>query len=757
MRRNASIVLSLLGVVVVAGCQRTDEAPDVPLQTEAAFVGGAVCATCHAGETQAWQGSDHHAALQAASPDTVLGDFADAELTRGGVTTRFFRRDGEHWIATDDADGAIRDFRVRFTFGVDPLQQYLVELPGGRYQAVTIAWDTRPAEQGGQRWFDLQPNEVIDGDDPLHWTKASYNWNSACADCHSTDLVKRLDAADRSFETTFSGPNVDCEGCHGAGSLHAAAPLDARVVLGRSERAWTFAAGASIAQRVPTATDNAEIEVCAQCHSRRTQFSDAYAPGDRLLDAYRPALLEPDLYHADGQILDEVFEHGSFLQSRMHAAGVTCTDCHDPHSGTLRAADNALCGTCHLASTFDTTQHHRHTPGQSGSLCIDCHMRDQTYMVVDPRHDHSFRVPRPDLSVTLGVPNACNACHTEQTPSWAAQRVAEWFPGGRTGAFHYAQALHAGRSWAADRNELLRRVIEDGTIPAIVRATAVASLASQLDDAGVELVGQQLRDGSPLVQLAALEALGSAPEGVRVGFAQRFLTDTSAALRMAAARVLVPVRDSLTESRRRDLDAALRELVAAQEFNADRAEGLLNLGNLQVELGRFVEAEATYRRAIEQHPEFAPAYVNLADLYRQAGREGEAESLLRRGIAVEPRDAGLRHALGLSLVRSGRLDEALTLLREAGERGVGQPLYTYVYGVALHSTGAVDEALDVLEQGHMRYPGYAPLLVALTTMQRDAGNLEAAREHVQRLVELSPSDAGVRALAAELGAERRQQ
>jgi tetratricopeptide (TPR) repeat protein len=234
------------------------------------------------------------------------------------------------------------------------------------------------------------------------------------------------------------------------------------------------------------------------------------------------------------------------------------------------------------------------------------------------------------------------------------------------------------------------------------------------------------------------------------------LSDPSVALRMAAARVLLPARDSLTESRRRDLDAALGEFIAAQEFNADRAEGLLNLGNLQAELGRVAEAEATYRRALEQHAAFTPTYVNLAELYRQAGREGEAEALLRSGIALDPSDPSLRHALGLSLVRSGRLDEALTLLREASERGTGQPLFTYVYGVALHSTGAVDAALDVLDEGYERYPGYGPLLVALTTMQRDAGNIEAARERARQLLVLSPSDANARALAAELGVEQPQ-
>lgn len=754
MRRRVRIEICLVTVGLLIGCQPSADAPDAGERTAAVFVGSDACSTCHADQARAWQSSHHHAALQRASSDTVLGDFADAELTRGGVTTRFFRRDGEYWIATDGVDGAVRDFRVSYTFGVDPLQQYLVDLDGGRYQAVTIAWDTRPAEQGGQRWFDLHPDEVIAPDDPLHWTKVSYNWNSSCADCHSTNLVKNLDPATGSFATTFSGDNVGCEGCHGAGSLHVAAPTEARLTLGRNERAWILAAGARIAQRVPSTVGDAENEVCAQCHSRRAQLSDAYEPGAPLLDSYRPALLDVGLYHADGQILDEVFEYGSFVQSRMHAAGVTCSDCHDPHSGSVRAAGNALCTSCHLQSAFDTAEHHHHAAGQSGSLCADCHMRERTYMVVDPRHDHSFRVPRPDLSVKLGVPNACNDCHADRTATWAAETVASWFPAGRSGTFHYGEALQVGRSWAADRNALLKRVIEDDALPAIARATAVSLLAAQLDDADIELVGNQLRDDAPLVRLAAIEALASAPVGTRVDLVQRFLSDPAAELRMAAARVLIPARDALTEPRRRDLDAALAELTSAQEFNSDRVEGLLNLGNLQTEMRRLAEAETTYTRALERHPEFAPVYVNLAEVYRLRGRENDAEALLRRGIDVHPQDPSLRHALGLSLVRSNRLEDALTSLREASDLGRQDPLYAYVYGVALNSTGATDQALAVLADGHDRFPGYAPLLVALASIHRDAGNLEAARNYVLRLLDLTPSDSGVRALAAELNVSR---
>jgi tetratricopeptide (TPR) repeat protein len=714
------------------------------------FIGGQACAVCHVEQAGAWESSHHALAMQRATSSTVLGDFDGTDLAEASADMRFFRRGGEFWINAADAQGNRRDFRVDFTFGIEPLQQYLVALDGGRYQAVTTAWDTRPAENGGQRWFQLM-EEDIDHEDPLHWTGVYYNWNSSCAECHSTGLTKNLDFTTGDFATAWTSDHVDCEACHGPGSSHAAAPTTVRLTLPRVERGWVLAEGARIAQRVPARSDDTEIEVCAQCHSRRTQFSDAYEPGDSFLEGFRPALLDSALYHADGQILEEVYEYGSFLQSRMHAAGVACTDCHDPHSGRPRATGNALCTACHLSSAFDTPEHHRHPAGEAGSLCVDCHMSERTYMVVDGRRDHSFRVPRPDLSLLLGVPNACNSCHEDRSVEWGAAQVAAWFPGGRSGTFHYAQALHAGRAWTADRHTLLTRVIGDSGMPPIVRATAITLLAAQMDDSDVELIDKCLRDDSQLVQLAAIEALRSVPVSLRVDLAQRFLGDSPAALRMAAARALLPARDALSAVRRADLDAAIAAYTAAERFNADRAESLLNLGNLEVERGALAAAEVTYRLALEKQPAFAPTYVNLADLYRQQGREREAEALLRRGIQLEPNEPSLKHALGLSLVRSGRLEEALTMLREASEQGAAEPLYPYVYGVALHSSGNASAGLEVLENVSERFPGYAPVLFALATMHRDAGDVETAREYARRLLEVSPGDAAGRALAAELG------
>jgi tetratricopeptide (TPR) repeat protein len=745
-----SRVAAAAACVMVAACQPdSPEATETP-PTASQYVGSTECAGCHQAETAGWLGSHHDLAMQPADESTVLGDFNDAEFSYGDRTSSFFRRDGGFWVRTEGASGALEEFEIQYTFGAQPLQQYLIAFPAGRFQALTIAWDSRAAAQGGARWFHLYPGSDIDATDPLHWTRTAQNWNTACADCHSTDLRKNYAPADGTFATEWSDIDVGCEACHGPGSKHAANPILNAMTLPRSARTWAFQNDTGIAVRVPPAGANVEVPICAQCHSRRSQFADE----GTFLDAYRPELLEPDLYHADGQILDEVYVVGSFLQSAMHGAGVTCSDCHDPHSQQLRAVGNALCGQCHLPTRFDTENHHRHAMGGAGSQCVDCHMPARTYMVVDPRRDHSFRVPRPDLSERLGTPNACNGCHVDRTVDWAADSIANWYPDGRHTQFHYGEALAAGRNWAADRGDLLSRIVADPRVPAIVRATGVELLSAQLDDRALDLVARQLNDDDALVRLAALDALADAPPAFLAASAQRFLTDPLRVLRMAAARVLIPARDELSARRRADLDQALEEYHSAQIFNMDRAEGHFNWGAALLALGRPDEAQRSFRDAIEREPTFAPAYVNLADLLRRDGREADAQSLLRDAAAIVADDPNIHFALALSLVRSEQRAAAVDQLARAVELAPQAPQFQYALGLALYSTDEPERGLDILRQAHERFPGHANILAALATMLRDRGEIDAAIDYARKLVGLSTNDATAQRLLSELQALR---
>src|SRR5207253_534568 len=152
------------------------------------------------------------------------------------------------------------------------------------------------------------------------------------------------------------------------------------------------------------------------------------------------------------------------------------SNCHDPHSAKLLAEGNGLCAQCHLPARFDAREHHHHEPGSAGAQCVNYHMPTKTYMVVDARRDHSIRVPRPDLSVSLGTPNACAQCHAGHTPEWATQAVARWFPHGRQTVPHYGAALRAGRTGAADAEQQLDRLILDRSQPAIARGSALLLL-----------------------------------------------------------------------------------------------------------------------------------------------------------------------------------------------------------------------------------------------------------------------------------------
>lgn len=728
------------------------------------YVGGAACATCHAKQHAAWAGSHHDRAMAEATEASVLGNFANATFRHAGTTSRFFKRDGRYFVNTDGPDGRLADFEIKYTFGHTPLQQYLVELPGGRLQALGIAWDARPAKQGGQRWFHLYPERSLKAGDPLHWTGIDQTWNYQCADCHSTHLQKNYDEPSSSYATRWAEINVSCEACHGPGSDHQAwarkegdwqrfaATKGLTVQLDeRRGVSWAIDASTGNAARSQPRTSSREIEVCARCHARRGQFTDAWHAGSRLADGYRAALIEPGLYYDDGQQRDEVFNYGSFLGSRMHAMGVTCSDCHDPHSGALRAAGNDVCGQCHAPARYDAVGHHHHAPGSEGARCAACHMPPTTYMVVDPRHDHGFRIPRPDRTVSLGTPNACNGCHADRKPEWAAAAVKRWFPQPKPGHQTFAEAFAAAERGEPGARRALAAVIEDRGLSGYVRASALARLAGERDPAAWQAVRASLADPEPLVRAAAAGALADADTATRAQWLAPLLDDPLREVRMAAARSLAGAPESrLSAADRAKFAAALDEYVAAEKFNSDRPEGRTNLGNLYATRGQTDAAIAAYQGAIALDPTFLQAALNLADVYRSRGAEADAEATLRKALARNPTAAAAHHALGLSLVRQGRTDEALAALAQAAKLAPDQARFAYVHAVALNDTGRRAQARRELDAALARHPNDRDLLLALTLFERDAGNRARALALAERLSLLEPDSRDVQQLLGEL-------
>lgn len=760
--RGATLAL-LLVAASLTGCGGDDASAPTTKTTLPAgppkFVGTARCVSCHEAAVKAWRGSDHDLAMQDATEATVLGDFGGARLEHFGVTSTFLRRDGAFVVHTDGPDGTLADYEIAYTFGVHPLQQYLVRFPDGRLRALGLAWDSRPANEGGQRWFHLQPDEAVPHGDVLHWTGPAGDWALQCGECHSTDLDTGYDAETDHYTPTWIDVNVGCEACHGPGSRHVGWAEDSgrdhdgddglTVRFGKPG-AWEFASGAAIAHRVPPRTDHQEVETCAPCHARRALIvpgADAQVP---FLDAHRPALLDAGLYFADGQMDDEVYVWGSFLQSKMYAAGVTCSDCHDPHS--LKVAGDDACAKCHQPDVFATPAHTHHPAGSAGASCIACHMPSRTYMVVDARHDHAFRIPRPDLSVALGLPNACTDCHTTDDAQWAADAVASW-GGTRPKQPHFALTIDAGRRRLPGAGARLAALAGDPSQPAIVRATAVTLLGEQLDAGTVEALRPAIGDPDPLVRMAAAGASEALPPEMRIALVRPLLGDPVRAVRDEAARVLSSVPDDAWGTApRADFDTALHERLDGLRSQADRPDAHVALGVLHAQRGERDAALREYETARQLAPYFVPATVNLADLARADDRNDEAERVLREGLGVVPDSADLHHALGLTLVRlGGRSPEALEELGKAAGLAPDNVRYAYVYAVALGDTGHKKTALEELRRAHERFPGDVDVLIALVTMSRDAGNLDDARRYARTLAQVAPSLPGVNELLQSLG------
>lgn len=715
----------------------------------ATFVGSRVCADCHETELERWRGSYHDLAMTEATEQTVLGDFDDAEFTANGLMSRFFRRDGQFMVRTDGPDGELHDYPVQYTFGWWPLQQYLIPFPGGRLQSLGIAWDSRAKEEGGQRWFHLYPDDSPTPGSPLHWTGRDQNWNYQCAECHSTNLQKGYDLATDSFSTTWSEIDVACEACHGPASRHVAQARQAAqskapswdatkgLVVDLADRdggRWIIDQETKLPRRSVPRKHHTQIDICARCHARRGQISDHYVYGRPLGDSHRLALLEEGLYYPDGQILGEVYVYGSFLQSRMHAQGVTCTDCHDPHSLKLKADRDLVCAQCHMPSRYQTPAHHHHASGSTGASCTACHMPQRNYMVIDARADHSLRIPRPDLTLETGSPNACNACHGDKTTDWALKAFEQWYGQAATQRPHYGQALYAGRKGAPGAGHKLIALAADETQPGIARATALELLHQYPDPTYMLTVRRLLEDKDPLVRAAAVRYLDTTDPQTLMALGFPLLEDPILAVRLEAARTLAPLAAMpLPDGEKARLDKALDAYRASQLVNAERPESHLNIGLVEAAAQRPEAAEKAYRTAIRLDPQFGPAYVNLADLYRGLGRDRDGEAVLRQGLAELPKDASLHFALGLLQVREKDMRGAVASLARASQLAPESAHYAYVYALAVQGAGDMDKALSILKDTLARHPSDREVLVALVMLNRQKGDQQAAGDYAARL------------------------
>ena len=709
------------------------------------FVGSQACGACHATQFQAWSSSDHSWALRTPTAESVLGDFEDARLEHNGLTSRFFQRDGRYFVETDGADGKLETFQIRYVVGVAPLQQYLVELDRGRLQALDIAWDTV-----GKRWFHLYPNEDVSAGNGLHWSGPYKNWQARCAVCHQTDFRKNYDAQARSYHSEWSELTVGCEACHGPGEAHvdwaqrapAAVPFE---FAGVDAHGWMHPSGIG--------KQAMEADMCGPCHSRRQALGpDSALPQASFGDHYALSVLEDRLYFPDGQQRDEVYILGSFLQSKMHQKGVTCTSCHDPHSGGLLANGNAVCTQCHNETgraefptlklrVFDAPSHHHHTQGSEGAQCVGCHMPMRDYMVIDGRRDHLFRVPDPLLSQKAGSPDACLSCHSGQTAEWAAGEIRQWAPDRVPSALAYGEAFAIARREGMDRGALERLVAiaQDTAQPAIARATALHEMADLADGATVASLADLLSDKSELVRQAAIRLWRRAPVADRVGRLQPLLGDPVASVRVTAALELSSVApDDLPAEQRAALEAALGELKASMAANADFPEGQMAIGGLAMTMRNWDAAQAAFAEATLMDPQLVDAWLIRARIAEALGHVSEATAILADARTRNPGQSSIATRLAQMLMSQDRLDEAIPVLRDVVASDPASQDARITLALALLRAGDLASAESEIRVLRAASPDRAEGLLLLALWQVASGDLAGARETVREITQRYP-------------------
>ncbi|WOH39453.1 multiheme c-type cytochrome [Thalassotalea fonticola] len=646
------------------------------------------CIDCHQEQTTKWQQSDHAKSMAVASKDSVVGNFDKQTAEHYGQKAYFYQQQGKYFVDIS-YDQKTETLPITYTFGHYPLQQYLVETETGRFQVLPFAWDARSIDEGGQRWYHNYQNEEIKPADRLHWRQPLQNWNGMCADCHSDGLKRNYDSKENHFDSSFTGINVGCVSCHANMDGHQDNKQSKPVAKG----GWQRTAGENTAQWIGDKRDNSFMEQCFSCHALRAPLTDGIDPSKKFLDQFSPQFLQAPMYHVDGQIKEEVYVYGSFLQSKMYANGVNCIDCHDQHTMKIKIPDNGLCLQCHASDVFDKPEHHHHEKDSDGAQCVNCHMPETTYMGVDDRRDHSFKIPRPDLSEKFASPNACTTCHQQQDNKWAVNLLKSWKVKPRVDSETRQNfwRLQQGQSISLEQH---LAIVNDEAIDIISRATALQMLGFSTEQLSHLSLKPFITDNEDLLRLAAAGTASLINPGFRAELLSPLLNDDLAAIRIAAARSLLDVY--IPDSDKPSFKSALNELIVANEQSGWRGEGRLNQGMVAMGQEDLLGAEKSYLKAISVDPYFDSAYSNLAELYRTQGKTNQVVAVYNKAIKNIPTSALLHYGYGLHFVRQQQLNKAIPLFKKSMALSPQDQQYAYIYALAIDGTGDTVKAIELL-------------------------------------------------------------
>ncbi len=654
------------------------------------YVDEKACIQCHAAEVKQWSESHHAKAMLPMNDSTVSGSFNGQILTFAEKKWSFFKKENRFFVFTDDLKSEGDTLEIIHTFGFTPLQQYLVAFPNGKIQALRIAWDTQE-----NQWYDLYSNQKIIPEDWLHWTRSGMNWNTMCAECHTTNYRKNYDASNDQYHSQYDEVGVTCISCHGNAAIHVES-------MNKGESSLP---GAVL---VNSKTSHQQLaRTCATCHSRKTNLTDSISFYGNMSDFFIPEILSDGLYHGDGQISDEVYVYGSFIQSKMYHNGVKCSDCHNSHSLKLKKEGNDLCLQCHKPS-YSSENHSHHTSAEA-QLCISCHMTGKNYMGIDFRRDHSFRIPRPDQSSKYGTPNACNECHTDKNASWAEESINHWY--GTKRAYHFSDDLLEGRNRNTAAVDALGSLLNNKVQPEIARATAAYYLGEIPTKKSVDYLIKALLDTSSLIRHYSVKALFRLPAQEKYVAVLPLLRDPSLAVRMMAAELLTDIpKEQFPSNNISEFLKAQNEWKKSMESRLDFPGGNMQLATYYYRISDTNNALFYFQRALKMDTMLHDARENLARIYSQLNRLPEAQKELDITLSLDAKNWQAYYSKALLFVQEGALPLAEKAFGQSLTINPNQERGWYNFGLFYEQQNNLMLSLNQVNKGLIHFPTSALLI-----------------------------------------------
>ena len=683
------VFLGLLALATFISCNSGENQEQSKSLDEASdnYVGEKACIQCHQQEYKDWTGSHHDWAMKHPTVATVKGDFNDVSYTANDESYFFYKKDTSYYVKYMFGEREPVDYQVVYTFGITPLQQYLIKFPDGKIQTLRASWDVEK-----KQWFSQYEGQQIPPNDWLHWSQGGQRWNTMCAECHSTNLHKNYDAEHDRFSTTYSLINVSCEACHGPGKAHV-----------------EWASGNKSSKDVYSTalvgkTQHDQLNMCAGCHASRVKLTNVMESGMPFDDQFMVQAIDSQFYYTDGQIKDEDYVYGSFLQSKMYHNNVKCSDCHNVHSLELKQKGNALCMQCHEPK-YNLPSHHFHEEGTEAAQCINCHMTGRTYMGNDFRRDHSFRVPRPDQSVNYGTPNACTGCHKNKSDKWAANWVVKWYGTKRPNHFSDYLLLAGAPPYSEEAKGEVLQFINNLNYPSIARATALEYYPLFSTKQELEVLIKAFIDSSGLVRYHALNRLLEFSVDQRIDIALHAVNDSTKLVRTEAAWLIVEVDPAnLPQEYQGSLQRANAELKEMLHANADFPLGRLRLGDYHARKNNWTAAIKEYKMALKMDSLLTPVYGNLATAYNLTGNNEAALSTLGSLIGNAPEQAHGYYLRGILYAEMGNNEMAISDLKKA--TGLAPERFRAFYNLAnlYYRTGQLPPAKKAIESALQLQP-----------------------------------------------------